>query len=73
MSGMFSPKTNATPTPEPPPTPKPVRMPTATDPSIAAAAQRTRSNVMRRKGRLSTIMTDQTGAVAGSSGQKLGA
>lgn len=50
-----------------------VRQPMETDPSILDAAQRTRASALRRKGRLSTILTDQTKAVAGSSGQKLGA
>lgn len=52
-------------------TPKPVRMPTETDPDVLAASQRTRERSMRRKGRLSTILTDSTSAI-GSSGQKLG-
>lgn len=55
------------------PTPKVQRMPTETDPSVLAAAQRTRSAAMRRTGRLSTILTDNTESVVGSSGQKLGA
>lgn len=67
MANLFKPKT---PKVEPP---KPVRMPTEIDPEIQAAAQRTRSAAMRRRGRLSTILTDQTRAVTGSSGQKLGA
>jgi hypothetical protein len=48
-------------------------MPTETDPSIDAAAQRMRENALRRSGRLSTILTDQTQETTGSSGQKLGA
>jgi len=56
-----------------PPAPKPVRMPTATDPSVEAASKRTRENALKRKGRLSTILTDQTSDTVGSSGQKLGA
>lgn len=51
--------------------PKPVRMPVADDPEVLAAGQRAKEGALRRSGRLSTIMTDQT--VAGSSGQKLGA
>lgn len=72
MSKMF--KTPKMPDlPPPPPLPKPVRMPNATDPSVLAAAQRTRAAALRRKGRLSTILTDQTRSVTGYSGQKLGA
>jgi hypothetical protein len=59
--------------PQPLPTPKVTRMPTETDPSILAAAQRTRSAAMRRTGRLSTILTDNTGSMIGSSGKTLGA
>lgn len=66
MSSLFK-------TPKLPPPPKPVRMPTATDPDIEAASRRTRQNAMKRKGRLSTILTDQTQSTVGSSGQKLGA
>jgi hypothetical protein len=51
--------------------PKPIRMPNESDPETFAAAQRTRENALRRSGRLSTIMTDQT--LSASSGQKLGA
>jgi hypothetical protein len=58
---------------ETPPAPKPVRMPVETDPAVMQAAQRTRSAALMRQGRLSTIMTDQTKATTGSSGQKLGA
>jgi len=53
--------------------PRPVRMPTETDPDVLAAAKRTRQAAMQRRGRLSTILTDQTRAATGSSGQKLGA
>lgn len=67
MASIFSPKI-----PKPVAT-KPTRMPTETDPSVLAAAQRTRSAALMRKGRLSTILTDQTKATTGSSGQKLGA
>lgn len=67
MSSLFSPKAPAV------ETPKPVRMPNQTDPAAMAAAQRTRQAAMLRQGRLSTIMTDQTKATSGSSGQKLGA
>lgn len=53
--------------------PKPKRMPTATDPEVEAASKRTRERALQRKGRLSTILTDQTSSVVGSSGLKLGA
>ncbi len=52
--------------------PKKVRMPVQTDPEIEAAAARNRDEILRRRGRMSTIMTDMTQNV-GSSGQKLGA
>lgn len=71
MTSMFKPDT-----PKAPPTPKPVRMPFETDPEVQAASQRTRENAMRRRGRLSTILTDKLSATtsgSGSSGQKLGA
>jgi len=58
---------------QPMPKPKVTRMPVATDPEILEAAGRTREEALRRRGRLSTIMTDQTGATVGSSGRKLGA
>ena len=49
------------------------RMPRATDMDLVAAGQRARAAVMRRKGRLSTILTDQTRDVVGSATrQKLG-
>lgn len=56
-----------------PAAPKPIRMPQQDDPDILAAAQRSRQAQMARSGRLSTILTDQTKATTGSSGQKLGA
>jgi hypothetical protein len=59
--------------PKLPPQPRPVRMPTAMDPEITAASQRAREGALRRTGRLSTIMTDQTRETTGSSGQTLGA
>lgn len=59
--------------PKLPPPPKPVRMPTATDPEMMAAAQRARERALNRAGRQSTIMTDMTQETTGSSGQKLGA
>jgi hypothetical protein len=67
FKSLFAPKTAA------PAAPQPVRKPTITDPDVAAAAQRTRESALKRKGRLSTILTDQTNDVVGSSGQKLGA
>lgn len=65
MGGLFK-------SPKAPKPPKAVRMPTPQDPEIEAAAQRTRAEALKRKGRLSTILTDQTSATVGSSGQKLG-
>lgn len=65
MSGLFR-------GPKLPPPPKPVRMPTETDPDVLAAGRRAREGALRRTGRLSTIMTDQTQETTGSSGQKLG-
>ena len=56
------------------PAPPPVqRLPTATDPEILAAQQRTRAAALGRQGRLATILTDQTRDTVGSSGEKLGA
>ena len=63
----------------PPPTPAEAgrykRLPVATDPDMLAAAQRTRAAALARKGRLSTILTDQNlgtvGAVGGGN-NKLG-
>lgn len=65
MAALFK---SSTPTIE---KPKPVRMPVADDPEVLAAGQRAKEGALRRAGRLSTIMTDQT--VSASSGQKLGA
>jgi hypothetical protein len=65
MASLFS-------SPKLPPPPKPVRMPNETDPEVHAAGMRARENALRRSGRLSTIMTDQTRETTGSSGQKLG-
>ena len=78
MGGLFSKPTISMPdsapaAPKPPPAPRVTRMPTETDPSILAAAQRTRRAAMSRSGRLSTILTDQTRETVGSSGQRLGA
>ena len=70
MSGMFKSKQ---PTPRALPEPRVTRMPTETDPSVLAAATRTREAAMKRKGRLSTIMTDNAQETIGSSGMKLGA
>ena len=55
------------------PSPRVTRMPSESDPSVLAAAQRTRRAALRRHGRMSTIMTDQTRETVGSSGQSLGA
>lgn len=75
MAALFSkPKT-----PPLPDIPKPIRMPTETDPDILAAAKRTRQAAMWRRGRMSTILTDQgtnsssLGSAVGSSGKYLGA
>jgi hypothetical protein len=68
MTNLFKPKM---PTQSALPEPKVVRMPTESDPNILAAAQRTREAMMKRRGRLSTIMTDNSDI--GSSGSKLGA
>lgn len=78
MGSLFSPKIPSMAgagisAPTPPPVPRITRMPTETDPSILEAAQRTRKKALERTGRLSTIMTDQTRDVVGSSGQSLGA
>ena len=84
MSGlrrMFMP--SPPPLPPPPALPSPTepesgrykRLPVATDPDIRAAAQRTRAAALARKGRLSTILTDQNlGTVGGVGGSnnKLG-
>jgi hypothetical protein len=59
MGGMSTPK----PTP-----PKVVRMPNEEDPANIEAAKRQREATMQRKGRLSTIMTDQNQARAGLGG-----
>ena len=52
-----------------PPRPRVVRMPTNSDPSVLAAGQRARSNMMKRGGRLSTILTDMTRSMTGSGGR----
>jgi hypothetical protein len=66
MGSLFSPKVPK------PQTPAVKRMPSESDPNVLAAAERTRETALRRRGRLSTILTDQTQSI-GSSGQKLGA
>jgi hypothetical protein len=70
MGGLFSAPKVETPKIE---KPRPIRMPTETDADMASAAQRTRKAAINRRGRLSTILTDQTKGITGSSGQKLGA
>lgn len=68
MAGMFGSK------PKMPDPPKPTRMPNQTDPDVLAAGARVRDEALRRKGRLSTIMTDSTSDVGSyGSGDKLGA
>ena len=49
------------------------RMPTPTDPEVLAAGRRTRAEALRRKGRLSTILTDQTAGGGYGGRGKLGA
>lgn len=82
MAGIFAPKTPNFPSlqqakvPDSPMVtapPRVVRMPTETDPDILAAQQRTRQAAMRRTGRQSTILTDNTRDTVGSSGRALGA
>lgn len=66
--------------PAPPPLPAPTepeqpeykRLTLPTDPDVLAAAQRTRQAALARKGRLSTILTDQTRGVGGYGSDKLG-
>ena len=80
---MPAPAAAAAPPPLPTPTeaeaPRYRRMPVETDPAIIAAGMRTREAAFKRKGRLSTILTDQTRDITGSrdlaasSGVKLGA
>lgn len=48
-------------------------IPQQTDPELLEAQLRTRKNARKRRGRLSTILTDQTKEVVGSTGSKLGA
>jgi hypothetical protein len=43
------------------PKPKPVRMPTEIDPVILEAQKRTREAALKRRGRLSTLLTDHIG------------
>lgn len=57
---------------KPPPDPKPVRMPTVDDPNAEKAASRFRAAALRRKGRRSTIMSDNLRDITGSSGKSLG-
>ena len=58
--------------PKAPAAPKSVRMPVESDPDVLAAGERAKRGAMSRSGRMSTILTDQTQGVVGSSGQKLG-
>ena len=67
MAGLFGGKVKT------PPPPKPVRQPVETDPEVRAAAMRTRESALRRSGRLSTMLTDATDDLVGSSGERLGA
>jgi hypothetical protein len=70
MGGMFSkPKV---PEVQAPPEPKVVRMPTVDDPNAEKAASRFRKAAMSRKGRRSSILTDNLREATGSSGSSLG-
>lgn len=72
MTQMFG-KAGPAPQPLPElPKPTPVRMPVADDPALLEAAQRRRESMMRRAGRMSTILSDNLREVTGSSGTKLG-
>ena len=73
MGGLFSsPKTpTPPPAPDPLPKPKPVRLSTATDPDIVDARKKTREAALKRKGRTSTLLTDELLGTA--TGKKLGA
>lgn len=66
MAGLFGGKSKM------PPPPRAQRMPTEADPSIQAAAMRQRESALRRSGRLSTVLTDQTQDVVGAGGETLG-
>ena len=61
MVGKLFPKT-----PQMPEPPKPTRMPVETDPDVIAAGMRTREAALKRKGRLSTILTDTLKDVGGA-------
>jgi len=67
MGGLFG---GGVKMPEPP---KVVRMPTENDEEQRQAAARFREESRRRKGRQSTILTQQLNETIGSSGTKLGA
>ena len=74
MTNLFKPKMpamQAGPTIEMP-EPSRTRIPRETDPDMMGAASLSRRKAMRRRGRLSTIMTDMTRETVGSSGQRLG-
>jgi len=60
MSGIFGKQ------PDMPAPPKPVRMPTETDPEVLQAGFRARETALRRTGRLSTLLTDNTRDVSGT-------
>lgn len=70
MGGLFGGGKQAA--PQPLPTPKPVRMPHEQDTALLDAAKRTREAMLRRTGRLSTILTDNLKDSVGSSGRALG-
>jgi hypothetical protein len=71
MGSLF--KTPKTPDIPAPAKPKVVRMPVQNDPNIQDAANRTKQSALQRRGRLSTILTQNLQGRAGSSGAKLGA
>ena len=54
-------------------TSRPTRLPTPLDRDTLAADRRTRDKALRRRGRLSTILTDRLEGISGSSGNSLGA
>jgi hypothetical protein len=54
------------------PDPVVTRMPTEGDTSVLDSARRQRMSAARRKGRQSTIMTDNLSGMTGSSGKYLG-
>jgi hypothetical protein len=66
VTKMFTPKIKM------PELPRPQRMPTATDDDILAAGARARETALKRKGRLSTILTDAAGGSSDYTRETLG-